>query len=240
MRRIASCASDLALGLAWFIMLTTVITLVPIAAPAEAQTCSSVQHNVQGIDQSQTGRGNRANIWVNDINFGSLHGNILRSLFVIKGTGPLDVEVGWYSTGSDPKSYFEFVTSNGADSGARPGPDVAINTFPNFKVSAPGAQLPNGNWTWTAYLDSVGFDSVGLPFHIGKLRTNSERKNNCDTMFTEFTSLDNCDTVSGGSCAWHGSYFNLQCFKTVSGGDYVFDKVNNSHHFVRQTGGVTC
>ena len=235
-RRIA--VSDLALGLAWLFVFVAIS--VQVGGVASAQTCNQVQHNVMGIDQSQTGRGNRANIWVNNINFGGLHGNVFRSLFVIKGTGPLDVEVGWYSTGGNPVSYFEFVTSNGVDSGARPGPSVSINAYPNFKVTAPGAQLPGGNWTWTAYLNSVAFDSIGLPFHIGKLRTNSERKNDCDTMWAEFRQLDNCSSVTGGSCNWHGSYVNLQCFKTVSGGQYRFNKIDNTRLTVPQTGGVTC
>jgi hypothetical protein len=117
---------------------------------------------------------------------------------------------------------------------------VSINAYPNFKVTAPGAQLPSRNWTWTAHLNSVAFDSIGLPFHIGKLRTNSERKNDCDTMWAEFRQLDDCSSVTGGSCNWHGSYVNLQCFKTVSGGQYRFNRIDNTRHTVPQTGGVTC
>jgi hypothetical protein len=204
-------------------------------------TCSTVQHNVQGYDASTTGHGNRSSIFVNNIDYSTLHSNIFRSLFVIKGTGPLDVEVGWLSTGgADPKAYFEYVTASGADSGAMQSSAVSKNSYPSFKVSAPGVANGNGNYLWTAYLGSTSFDSVLLPFHIGKLRTNSERKNDCDTMYGEFANLNNCNTVSGGACVWHASYFDLECFKTVSGGEYKFSKADNTHHFVESAGGITC
>jgi hypothetical protein len=178
---------------------------------------------------------------VNNILYTSLHGKIFRSLFVIVGTGPADVEVGWTATPSHAaQAYFEFVTSTGSDSGERLGPGVTLNTSPTFKVSAPGPANPNGNYTWTAYLGASSFDSVILGFNTGKLRTNSERHNNCDSMWAEFQSLDNCSTVSGGSCNWHGSYYSLSCYKTVSGGEYRFNKIDNTHHTVPQSGGVTC
>jgi hypothetical protein len=224
---------------AWFFLFLSWMILTP--QNAGAVVCSSVQHNVQGYDASTSGRGNRGSVFVNNIDYSTLHGNIFRSLFVIKGTGPLDVEVGWLSTGgANPKAYFEYVTASGADSGAMQSSAVAKNTYPSFKVSAPGVANGSGNFSWTAYLGSASFNSVLLPFHIGKLRTNSERKNNCDTMYAEFTSLNNCSTVSGGACTWHSSYFDLECFKTVSGGEYLFSKVDNSHHFVQQVGGTTC
>lgn len=107
----------------------------------------------------------------------------LSELVRLKGTGPLDVEVGWVSTGgANPRAYFEYVTASGADSGAMQSSSVTKNTYQSFKVSAPGSADGNGNYTWTAYLGTTSFNSVLLPFHIGTLRTNSERKNSCDTM----------------------------------------------------------
>jgi len=207
---------------------------------ASAVTCSTVQHNVKGYDASSAGYGNRGALFVNNIDFTTLHGNIFRSLFVMSNTGPADVEVGWLSTGSSPVSYFEYVTSSGSDSGARHGPAVTANSFPNLKVTAPSPANPNGNYLWKAYLGSSSFDQVTLGFNRGLLVTNSERKNNCDTMWAEFKSLDNCSAVPGGTCSWHGSYFNLACRSTNSGGEYQFNEVDETHHYVKQSGGVTC
>lgn len=153
------------------------------------------------------------------------------------------MEVGWTGNngGQDaPRSYFEFVTGSGSDSGPRFGPNVQAGNYPNYKITAPDPPNPAGNYRWTAYRNSVSFDSVVLGFNRGELHTNSERRNTCDTWYADFKSLDNCRTVSSGSCNWNGSYLNLQCHRTDGDGTYKFDKVSNSHHYVRTGSGVTC
>jgi hypothetical protein len=208
--------------------------------------CEVVQHNVAGYDSGFNGFGNRGDIFVNDIQYSDLDCYVVRSLFVL-GPGPADVEAGWVGGPGDgfgsvaPQAYLEIVTSNGSDSGFRPGgPPVQKGNYPNIKLTAPGDANTNGNYLWTAYRDGSSFDHATMGFHYGMLVTNSERKDPSDTMFAEFRHLDNCAGRSQGDCDWFGTYLHLQCYLVQSGGDYLFDKDSNQHHFVRQNSGNNC
>lgn len=80
--------------------------------------------------------------------------------------------------------------------------------------------------------------SPTMNFSQGTAWTNSERYNTCDPLYAHFYNLNYCN-ASGGVCSRTSSYNDLECAADTSS-TYLFDKKNNSEHYVDQGNGVNC
>jgi hypothetical protein len=207
-------------------------------APVASAACTSSHQNVEGQNTGNTSIfGNRGGVYVNaGIDYPGLNNSIHRSLFVWGGgldsNGKFlnDVEVGWTAhqpSGVFPFSYTEWV-NRGVDSGLRHELELAIDSTPNLRV-----QDGDGNNLWTFFQGSTDLgQSALMNFNDGRAITNSERRNTCDSGYAHFTSLKTCNTRN--SCTWL-TYGVLACYSDNMSG-YLFDKIDNSQHFVRGQG----
>ena len=207
-------------------------------APIASAACEANHQNLEGNNTGNTNIfGNRGGIFVNSgIDYNDLHSSIHRSLFVwgggLSSSGKFlnDVEVGWtagQSSGTFPFSYTEWV-NRGVDSGVHHELDLVVGATYNFRV-----QDGDGNNLWTFFQNSTDLgQSALMNFNDGRAITNSERRNTCDSGYAHFTSLQTCNTHT--PCSWL-TYGVLACYSDDMTG-YLFDKIDNSQHFVRGTG----
>jgi hypothetical protein len=223
-----------------------VISANPRAHVAVEQCSSSVHENIEGYDAGQpepngASSGNRALIFINGSGvISSLHDFIARSLFVLNNTDPLDnnAEVGWGVGGagpSSPEAYAEWV-NRGVNSDAQFYPGYTLTPGNNtvFTVVNTG-----GIGIFRFYVDSQSspfYYSATLNFNSGWIATNSERYNNCDSVFTQMSGLNYYSLVSS---TWFSNYLDLECYNTSAPGWY-FDKISNSEEQVNDHTGVTC
>lgn len=181
--------------------------------------------------------GNRGDIFVNSgFNYGDLNNSIHRSLFVWGGgldsNGKFlnDVEVGWTANNGShtlPVSYTEWV-NRGVDSGIKFEVNLSVGATYNFRVQDGDA---NNLWTFFQETTDLG-QSTLMNFDDGRAITNSERRNTCDSGFAHFTLLKTCNTHN--PCSWL-TYGVLACYADDMSG-HLFDKIDNSQHFVRGQG----
>ena len=208
--------------------------LVAQPPPALAACDPNVHQNVEGTNNGNLSVfGNRGGIFVNSgIDYPALNDSIHRSLFVF-GSSNNWVEVGWTAKNGGhtfPISYTEW-KNRGVDSGIKFEQSVAVGATPNFRV-----QDGDGNNLWTFFVGSTDLgQSALMNFNSGRAVTNSERRDTCDSGYAHFTSLKTCNTHN--SCSWL-TYGVLACYADNMP-SYLFDKIDDSQHFVRGTG-VEC
>ena len=218
--------------------LTVVATGLGSSTPVLA-ACNSVHQNAEGYDNSYPRYGNHGRIYVNtSATIGGLQAAIHRSLFVVGSFWENDVEVGWTANNgshSGPTVFSEWV-NRGSDSGPRfyTGISLLYDTDYKFEVKNVGHVKI---FRYVVDGESSPFDySPTMNFNLGTIVTNSERRNTCDTMYTEMTSLGYID--SNGNLNF--GYGHLACFYNPPANGWKLNIIDNQHIKVDANTGVTC
>jgi hypothetical protein len=220
--------------------LTVAATVLGSAGPAFA-ACSSHHTNVEGYDSNNNRYGNYAVIYVNTSStINNANGPIFRSLFVQGGSFDNDVEVGWTANNGGPSNsrptvYAEWV-NRGVDSLPQfyTGFSLNYDTYYSFMVFNSGHQ--------EIFRFKVGNEvspfnySPTMNFDLGRVITNSEHYNSCDSLWTDMQSL----SYYNSSGNFINGYGNLACFSNDSVNDWLFNKIDNTELKVDQNVGVTC
>ena len=206
-----------------------------LIAPSLSRACGKAQENAQGWDMTARHYGNGGLIYVNTA--GTLSGlhvdGVARSFFVVGSDGD-DVEVGWDDGNgtSNPTVYAEWV-NDGVDSGVLhyTGYSLSYDTNYTFKVQNVG-QI----YIWRFYVDgqSSPFNySPTMSFQQGYVIGNSERHNNCDSMWTHQYRLQYYSSAGD----WNDWSSDSEKTCTATDG-WEFNDVSDTEFYVDQNAGV--
>jgi hypothetical protein len=226
-RRIAGRAAIGVLLLAALLCYADISVHQPALA-APAASCVTHHTNVQAYDSGGNDSfGEQANIYVNTYaTLSTLQDAIARTILIWNDAQTSNVEFGWNddNLGYDVPiviSDYEVQGTTQAPS-AWPSYPLSYNTSVNFRIENVGDRgifryVVGNEGSPIAYSPTMGFNE-GWPV------TNSEHYNNCDTLWTDMSGLE--DQISVAPESWE-SYVSLNCWADTSVNDWYLHEVSS-------------